>query len=109
MRRSHTFLFSLGFLAGLCGLMFAHASLRRRSMNPALLERGGLVRELGLTDICLSTEANYTRHLSQADLTTAFQDHPLSLEHFPSGTWILPPPPSGYGNGHLVRPAKEHP
>jgi hypothetical protein len=26
-----------------------------------------------------------------ADLNTAFQDHPLSLEHFPSGTLIAPP------------------
>ncbi len=32
-------------------------------MRPGLLEQGRLVRELGLTDLCLSTEANYTRHL----------------------------------------------
>ena len=109
MRRSHTFLLSLGVLAGLCGLMFVHAALRQRAMNPALLERGRLVRELGLTDICLSTEANYTRHPSQADLTTPFQDHPVSLEHFPSGTWIPPTFPSRNRNGQRIRPAKEHP
>ena len=90
MRRSHAFLFSLGALAVLCGLMFAHAAISRRAMAAALLERVRLVKDLGLTDLCLSTEANYTRHLSQADLTTAFQDHPISLEHFPSGTWIQP-------------------
>jgi hypothetical protein len=108
MRRSHAFLLSLGALTALCGLMFVHASLRQRAMNPALLERGHLVSELGLTDICLTTEANYTRHLTQADLTTAFQDHPLSLEHFPSGTWILPTLPSGHANGQGIRPAKKH-
>ena len=108
MRRSHTFLLSLGVLAGLCGLMFVHAKLRQRAMGPVLIEQRRLVRELGLTDICLTTEANYTRHLTQADLTTAFQDHPLSLEHFPSGTWILPTLPSGHTNGQGIRPAKKH-
>ncbi|HLC14780.1 MAG TPA: hypothetical protein VJL89_00940 [Thermodesulfovibrionia bacterium] len=50
------------------------------------------VRELGLTDLCLFTEARYTRHISQADLHTAFQDSPMSMEHFPSGSFVLPPP-----------------
>jgi hypothetical protein len=39
----------------------------------------------------LFTEARYTRHPSQADLHSAFQDHPLALEHFPSGSLITPP------------------
>ncbi|AKH22355.1 hypothetical protein AAY24_16800 [Sedimenticola thiotaurini] len=50
-----------------------------------------LVGELGLTDPALFTEARYTRHLSQADLHSAFQDHPMALEHFPSGSLLLPP------------------
>jgi len=50
-----------------------------------------MVKTLMLTDLCLFTEARYTRHLSQADLNTAFQDHPLSLEHFPSGSFTQPP------------------
>lgn len=50
-----------------------------------------LVRTLGLTDLCLFTEARYTRHPSQADLFTAFQDHPAALEHFPSGSLLTPP------------------
>lgn len=50
-----------------------------------------LVADLGLTDLCLSSEARYTRHPSQADLHAAFQDHPLALEHFPSGSLIPPP------------------
>jgi len=51
-----------------------------------------LVASLGLTDLCLVTEARYTRHPSLADRHAPFQDHPLALEHFPSGA-ILPPPP----------------
>jgi hypothetical protein len=50
-----------------------------------------LVRELHLTDLCLFTEARYTRHLSQADWQTPFQDHPAALEHFPSGSLLSPP------------------
>lgn len=49
-----------------------------------------LVQRLQLTDLCLFTEARYTRHLSQADLHTAFQDHPLALDHFPSGSLVGP-------------------
>ncbi len=50
-----------------------------------------LVSQLGLSDPALFTEARYTRHLSQADLHSAFQDHPMAMEHFPSGSLLLPP------------------
>ena len=53
--------------------------------------RRQLVRELHLTDLCLVTEARYTRHPAMADLHAPFQDHPLALEHFPSGALITPP------------------
>ena len=42
-------------------------------------------------DPALFTEARYTRHPSQADLHSAFQDHPLAQEHFPTGSLISPP------------------
>jgi hypothetical protein len=51
-----------------------------------------LVRTLGLTDLALFSEARYTRHPSQADLFSAFQDFPAAFEHFPSGSLILPAP-----------------
>lgn len=51
-----------------------------------------LVKNLSLTDLVLFTDARYTRHPSMADRHTPFQDHPLSLEHFPSGSLISPPP-----------------
>jgi len=92
MRPSDAFLATAGGLALLLGgLLAGHplAESGRREARLALESR--LVAELGLTDLCLSTEARYTRHLSQADLFSAFQDHPRSLEHFPSGA-LLPPP-----------------
>ncbi len=57
-----------------------------------------LVRELALTDLCLFTEARYTRHPSQSDYHAPFQDHPTAMEHFPSGALLGPP-------HHLTRPA----
>jgi len=70
---------------------FADARQGRENMHGSLLSKQELVGELGLTDLCLFTEARYTRHLSQADLHTPFQDHPMSFDHFPSGSLVSPP------------------
>lgn len=72
-------------------LTLADAARLRAVRAPALAESGALVRGLGLTDLCLYTEARYTRHPSQADLHSAFQDHPSALEHFPTGSIVSPP------------------
>jgi len=72
----------------LLGMAFAHAAWQREERAPSLREREELVRALELTDLCLFTEARYTRHPSQADLHSSFQDHPVSLEHFPSGSLV---------------------
>jgi hypothetical protein len=53
-----------------------------------------LAGRLGLTDLALFTEARYTRHPSQADLATPFQDHPLALDHFPSASLVVPTRPA---------------
>ena len=92
LQRKSRFFF-VYLLAGtlLMGLMFVHARIREHLDMPQLHQRAEIVRVLGLTDLCLFTEARYTRHLSQADLHSPFQDHPLSLEHFPSGSFVLPP------------------
>src|SRR4030067_1531572 len=92
MRKSHFFLLYLIF-SMVCGsLMLVHASLRSRADLPLLREKAEMVKRLDLTDLCFFTEASYTRHLSQADLHTPFQDCPMSLEHFPSGSLAAPPP-----------------
>lgn len=48
------------------------------------------VATLQLTDLSLWTEARYTRHPSQADRFTPFQDFPSALEHFPAGSILAP-------------------
>lgn len=50
-----------------------------------------LVSSLQLTDLAIWTEARYSRHPSQADHFTPFQDFPSALEHFPAGSIIAPP------------------
>jgi len=91
MRKSNVFLLYLALNILLLLVMFSHASIRRQTDRESISEKERMVRRLELTDLCLFTEASYTRHWSQADLNTAFQDSPMSLEHFPSGS-ILPPP-----------------
>ena len=91
-RKSHVFLLYIGINLLLLCLMFVHASLRRGSDLEALEKRREMVRKLELTDLCLFTDARYTRHPSMADLNTPFQDYPMSLEHFPSGSLMTLPP-----------------
>ncbi|MFO0753608.1 MAG: hypothetical protein U0411_09830 [Thermodesulfovibrionales bacterium] len=93
MRKSDLLFLSLAVQLCLLFLLFAHAAHRRMADIPRIREESDLVRRLELTDLCLFTEARYTRHITQADRNTPFQDHPLSLEHFPSGS-LLPPPES---------------
>jgi len=77
----------------LFGLMVAHAvSSKNTAMRRQITEKRMMVREYGLTDLCLFTEARYTRHPALADLHSAFQDGPLSIEHFPTGALVGPPP-----------------
>ena len=79
-------------LAGvLFAATFADAARQRSAREAALQRTTELVTGLRLSDVVLFTEARYARHLSQADLHSAFQDHPMALEHFPSGS-LLPPP-----------------
>ncbi len=61
-----------------------------------------LVEALMLTDLSIWTEARYTRHPSQADFFSAFQDNPGALEHFPAGTWV--PAPS-FSRAEIIAPA----
>lgn len=57
---------------------------------PLLQEKKMVVTRLGLTDLAIWTEARYTRHPSQADFFSAFQDFPASFDHFPAGSIIAP-------------------
>lgn len=99
-RKSDVFFFFLLQNILWVGLMLFHAGIYQQINAPLIAQNGEMVRVLGLTDLCLFTEARYTRHPALADLSTPFQDHPVSLEHFPSGA-IVPVP------SHLIEPIRE--
>lgn len=91
MRKSGVlFLFTALQMFFLCFLLL-HAAMEQGAARSRLRETQDLTRRLGLTDLCLVTEARYTRHPAVTDLFSAFQDSPMSFEHFPSGSVISPP------------------
>lgn len=90
-RKSDFFVLFIGTWLIVLLLTFIHASLAVKREIPNLRAKGELAKKLSITDLCLFTDARYTRHPSMADLSTPFQDHPMSLEHFPSGTAMVPP------------------
>jgi hypothetical protein len=98
MKLTHPSTFAMLALAlaagGFC-LIFVDAALLARSRAADRAETAELASRLCLTDIALFNEARYTRHPTQADLHSAFQDHPLALDHFPTGS-LLPPHTDAY-------------
>ena len=92
MRTSTIFFVLVALQAALLGVLAVDANTKKNAAIPQLTEKRALVREYGLTDLCLFTEARYTRHPSLADQHSPFQDGPLSLEHFPTGSLVSPPP-----------------
>lgn len=101
VRKSSLALSLLGVGVLLLALMFTHARLQHRADALWIERMAGVVGDLELTDLSLFTEARYTRHPSQADLHSAFQDHPVCLEHFPTGSIVPPPLGPRRSNGEL--------
>lgn len=91
MRKSDAFWLFIGSGMLVLAAILVQAHFGARADLPLLLQKSAVAKNLGLTDLCLSTEARYTRHLSQADWHAAFQSHPLALDHFPSGSVFAPP------------------
>ncbi len=98
VRKSTLFLLTMIMEVAVLALLLVHASLGEEAQRANLQEKAGVVTMLKLTDLCLFPEARYARHPSQADWHAAFQDHPLSLEHFPAGSFTAPPPYPSWDN-----------
>ncbi|MFZ5796819.1 MAG: hypothetical protein ACYCYR_15235 [Desulfobulbaceae bacterium] len=81
--------FTVAEILLLLALIFSSLAHQERRRGE-LAAKQELVRHLGLTDFAVWTEARYTRHPSQADFFSPFQDFPASLDHFPAGTVIAP-------------------
>ncbi|MBE2293708.1 MAG: hypothetical protein IAF00_02115 [Phycisphaerales bacterium] len=90
IRKANIALLLLAVLLLLFGLSLVDSGWRSHMVDHSADRM--LVHELGLSDLSLFTEARYTRHPTQADWHSPFQDHPAALDHFPTGTLLLPPP-----------------
>lgn len=92
MKKHLYFLAFTAFQGVLLSLLLAWGAFRAAERTgPSRSAVEEIVDKLGLTDFAIWTEARYTRHPSQADRFTPFQDFPSSLEHFPAGSIIAPP------------------
>lgn len=91
MRKAKKFFFLILAQGIVLILLVSHSFYRTGMDRPWIELKKQMVRDWQLADLCLFTEAGYTRHLSQADRHTPFQNSPMALEHFPSGSILLPP------------------
>jgi hypothetical protein len=82
---------AIPILVLLAGFGWALHESRPAPPSPQQRASVALTQRLGLTDLVLVTEARYLRHLALADRHSAFQDHPLALEHFPAGAVLGAP------------------
>ncbi len=91
MRPAVIFISLVGALLLADGLLALHQRARRAENDAEAGVLRVTVSGLGLTDLCLATEARYTRHPAVSDPMAPFMDHPGALEHFPTGSfWARP-------------------
>lgn len=101
IRPSTIYFVVIALLAGIFGLAALKTSFFSKAAVEANVRTARIVKQAGLTDLAMFTDARYTRHPSQADRHTAFQDHPLAFEHFPSGSFAAVPPHLFERNGAI--------
>jgi len=92
LRKSDILLLAVALQAAVLALLLLHGRGEVDRRLPRIAEEKRMVEAMGLTDLCLFTDARYTRNPAVADRSTPFQDGPMTLDHFPSAS-ILPPPP----------------
>ena len=91
MRPSHILAIFLLLLLSLDGMLYLHARRLRQELDNARAIQAIAVAGLGLTDLCVATEARYTRNPAVSDSMAPFMDHPGAIEHFPTGSfWNAP-------------------
>ncbi|MBF0608539.1 MAG: hypothetical protein HQL61_13445 [Magnetococcales bacterium] len=91
MIKAKVFLWFLTLETVLLLMLYLHSQFMVNLRQREVYGKRQLVKELTLTDFALFTEARYTRHLSQADIFTPFQDFPSAFDHFPAGSIVDPP------------------
>ena len=98
-RPLHFLLALLAALALLQGVLGLHARAARNNQQRNAATWDIVTSGLGLTDLCVATEARYTRHPAVSDPMAPFMDHPGAIEHFPTGSfWAYPGLPAKGGS-----------
>ena len=91
MRPSQILLIFLLLLIFVDGTLYLHAKRLGNELKDEQAVQAIAVAGLGLTDLCVATEARYTRHPALSDPMAPFMDHPGAIEHFPTGSfWNAP-------------------
>lgn len=91
MRPAGILLIILLVLAVIDGVLLFQARHLRQNFQKDIALLHVVTAGLGLTDLCVATEARYTRHPSVTDPMAPFMDHPGAIEHFPTGSFWAPP------------------
>jgi len=81
-------------LVVLAAVAVLDAARRQPAAEARFTANQALAAWAALTDLCLFSDARYSRHPALADRHSPLQDAPFALEHFPSGSFVPPP-------GHL--------
>ncbi len=71
-------------------LVFSDLNDKREILTESLARQVKLVKVVGASDLALSTEARYTRHLTVSDAVVISMDHPGAIDHFPSSAFFFP-------------------
>lgn len=87
MRPSHILFIFLLLLIFIDGALCFHARRLASQLTDERRYQALAVAGLGLTDLCVATEARYTRHPAVSDPMAPFMDHPGAIEHFPTGSF----------------------
>ncbi len=90
MRASVGLLMALLVLSMLGGVVTQAVLAKRGGQAKHFIMLQGVVANLGLSDLALSTEARYTRHPAVSDSVVVSMDHPGAIDHFPSTLFWAP-------------------
>ena len=91
MRPAYLFFLIILLVLATDAVILDHVRARQKLYRDSSHLSNIVTAGLGLTDLCLSTEARYTRHPAVSDPMAPFMDHPGAIEHFPSGSfWAVP-------------------
>ena len=87
MRPSHILFIIILLFSFIDISLFIHSQRLKQEIRTDEKIQKIAVAGLGLSDLCVATEARYTRHPAVSDPMAPFTDHPGALEHFPSGSF----------------------